>query len=270
MKDKAIEAVVIATNVSMHYQIAKEALLNGKHIFVEKPLADNSIKAEELLKLSQKHRRILMVDHTFIFSGAVRQIKNLISKNKLGKLLYYDSVRINLGIFQQDVDVVWDLATHDLSILDYFFKKNPKVLSAIGCSHVNNIKNSAYVSLDYGNDFIAHIHVSWLAPVKIRQILICGTKKMIVYNDIEPTEKLRVYSKRIEVINSPEKIYRTLIDYRIGDVYIPNIETKEALKNSCSHFIECIIKNKVPITDGKAGLRVVKTLEDIERQMVKK
>ncbi len=256
-----IEAVVIATPVDTHYNLALKALQSGKHVMVEKPMASSSAEAQHLIDEAKERNLVLMVDHTFVYTGAVRKIAQLVNDGELGDVLYYDSTRINLGLFQHDVNVIWDLAVHDLSIIEYIMNKEPRAVSATGISHVEGEpENVAYLTIYYDDNFIAHVNVNWLAPVKVRRTLIGGSKKMIVYDALEPIETLKIYDKGID-IESTEDIYRTLISYRTGDMYSPKIEATEALQLEAKHFIECIANGTTPETDGKAGLRVVKILE---------
>jgi predicted dehydrogenase len=266
IKDKNLSAIAIATPISTHYKFVREALINGKHVLVEKPIASNSKEAEELMKLADKHNLVLMVDHTFIYTGAVRKIKEIISNGEIGNIYYFDSVRVNLGLFQHDVNVIWDLAPHDLSIMDFVFNKKPVSVSAVGVRHINGIEDIAYITVNFADSVLAHFHVNWLAPVKIRKILIGGSKKMIVYDDIYTDEKVRVYDKGVD-IKTKEGIYDTLIQYRTGDMYSPKIDNSEALSLMCQHFIDCIKYSKKPITDGQAGLNVVKILEASEESI---
>lgn len=264
MKDPRIDAVVIATPISTHYDLARQALINGKHVLVEKPLASTVKEAEELCELATRANKMLMVDHTFLYHGAVNKIKQLIFAGDLGDLLYFDSVRINLGLFQQDVNVVWDLAPHDLSMLYYLCPGKPESLLATGISHTKNkIENIAYLTLFYPSDFIAHLSCSWTSPVKFRTILIGGTKKMIVYDDLEPTEKVKVYDAGFDVKSNHEK-NSLLIDYRNGDIYVPKIDLTEALKGVAIDFLKSITDAKDPISNCKIGLDVVKVLEAAE------
>lgn len=268
LNDPKIDAVAIATPVSTHFKIAKEALLKGKHVLIEKPMTNSSSDAKELVELAKRENKILMVDHIFVYSPAVRKIKDVIEKGELGDIYYFDSVRINLGLFQHDLNVVWDLAPHDISIIDYLIDRKASSVSAIGSCHIGNgIENIAYLHINYDSNLIAHIHVNWLAPVKLRTILIGGSKKMIVYNDIEPTEKVKVYSKGVDVKDAPEGRYKMLVDYRTGDMYAPKIEQKEALKEACRHFVDCINSGRKPVTDGEAGLRVVEILESAQHSI---
>jgi len=269
LRDKETEIVAIATPVSTHFDIAKLALEAGKHVWVEKPLTASVREAEELIKIAERKNRILLVDHTFVYTGAVRKIKELIDRGEMGELIYYDSTRVNLGLFQSDVNVIWDLAVHDISIIDFLFNgiQVEKAVAA-GIKYGNHLKEAmASIFLYLKGKKSAHINVSWISPVKIRLTLIGGTKKMIVYNDTEPSEKVKVYDKGIEIIQSPEDLYKIWIQYRTGDMWAPKLDTEEALAVEVNHFIDCIKNGKKPITDGLAGLRVVKVLEMIERSL---
>jgi predicted dehydrogenase len=255
-----IDAVAIVTQVSTHYEFARRALENGKHVFVEKPLTSSVAQAEELIELAERKNLKIMVDHTFLFTGAVRKIKQLIDEGTLGNLYYYDSVRVNLGLFQHDVNVIWDLAPHDFSIMNYLVNEQIKAVSACGKSHVNGKEDVAYITAYFDNNMIAHFNVNWLSPVKVRSTLIGGEKKMLVWNDVEADEKIKVYDKGVEV-KSSEGFYDLLVSYRSGDVWVPKVEQTEALKIETAHFVDCILNDKAPINDGHAGLRVVKMLE---------
>ncbi len=262
LRDPNVDAVVIATPVSTHYPIAREALERGKHVLIEKPLADSTEHALDLIERAAKHRRVLMVDHTFIYTSAVRKIRELIDAGELGEIHYFDSVRVNLGLFQKDINVTWDLAPHDLSIMDYLLRCDPLAITAVGASHAgNHIANMAYLTLTFPNNMLAHFHVNWLAPVKIRLTLIGGSRKMIVYDDVEPTEKVRVYDRGVIVNGSPEKKYQALINYRIGDVLIPKLDATEALQRVAQEFVSAISEDRQALTDGIAGYRVVRLLE---------
>jgi predicted dehydrogenase len=267
LADPELNAVVIATPVATHFRFAKDALLAGKHVLIEKPFTMNSRDARELVELAGRRGLTLMVDHTFVYTGAVRRIKQIVESGELGELLYFDSVRINLGLFQRDINVVWDLAPHDLSIMDYLVARAPVALTATGSSHIEaGIENIAYVMLRFADSFIAHFHFNWLSPVKIRRTLIAGSRKMIVYDDIEPTEKVRVYDKgvttnRIESDSDKEAAYQTLVSYRTGDVWVPKLDSTEALTHVCAEFLDAIANRRAPLTDGAAGLRVVRLLE---------
>lgn len=269
LSDKQTEIVAIATPVATHFKLAKSALEAGKHVWVEKPLTASVKEAEELLGVAKKNKRVLLVDHIFVYTGAVRKIKELIDKGGIGKPIYYDSTRVNLGLFQPDVNVVWDLAVHDLSIMDFLFNgvKIKKVISS-GMKYMSHLKETiASISLYLEDNKYAHINVSWISPIKIRLTLVGGTKKMIVYDDTEPSEKVKVYDKGIEVIQSSEDLYKIWVQYRTGDMWSPKLDTEEALAVEVRHFIDCVKNNKKPITDGVAGLRVVKALEMIDRSL---
>lgn len=259
--DPTIDAIAVATPVSTHFEIANAALEAGKNVLLEKPMTLEVSESQRLVDLAAKKNKTLMVDHTFVYNGAVRKMKDLVTKGELGDLLYYDSVRINLGLFQHDVNVIWDLAPHDLSILDHLVDEKPVAVQAMGTKHVQGRPdNMAYVTLHYGSSFLAHLHVNWLAPVKIRQTLLGGTKKMVVYDDMEAAEKIKVYDRGVDVELSPDQAHALRVGYRSGDMWAPNIDQSEALKVEIAHFADCIEQNKKPITDGEAGLRVVKVL----------
>ncbi len=268
LSDDHLDAVVIATPVATHYRFASEALRAGKHVLVEKPFTASVREAEELNELAERGGLTLMVDHTFVYTGAVRKIKEIVERGELGELLYFDSTRINLGLFQQDLNVVWDLAPHDLSIMDFIIDHQPEAVTATGSCHIKQgIENIAYVMLRFADEFIAHFHFNWLSPVKIRRTLLAGSRKMVVYDDIEPTEKVRVYDKG--VTTSPdtslsvdkETAYRTLVSYRTGDVWVPKLDSTEALSHVCQEFLDAITERRPPLTDGRSGARVVRLLE---------
>jgi predicted dehydrogenase len=266
-----VDAVVIATPVTTHYELADIALRAGKHVLVEKPLSATSGQGLNLIEEALRRNRVLMVDHTFVYTGAVRKAQELVANNGLGAIYYYDSVRVNLGLFQHDVNVIWDLAVHDLAIMDYVLPLRPQAVSATGMSHVSGKpENIAYLTLFFDSNLIAHIHVNWLAPVKIRRTLIGGSQKMVVYDDLEPSEKLKVYDKGITVNNGPETLYRMLIGYRTGDMWAPQIDITEALQFEAQHFVECVEKGQQPVTDGEAGLRVVRILEAASQSMMQR
>jgi len=268
IENQKVDAIAIATPVSTHYDLALKALKMGKHVLVEKPMADTSEKCQELIELAERKKLILMVDHTFPYTGAVNKIKDLIETRELGKILYYDSVRINLGLFQHDINVIWDLAVHDLSILDFLFDEKPVAVSATGMAHVSDQpENVAYLTLFYDDNLIAHIHVNWLSPVKIRQTLIGGDKKMLVYDDLEPTEKVKIYDKGIDMVSNDKSIYNLRVGYRTGDMWAPNLDNSEALFNLTNHFRECILQNERPITNAMSGLQVVRMMEAATRSM---
>lgn len=256
-----VAAVAIATPVSTHFDIARRAIEAGKHCFIEKPMTASVAEGEELLDLAAKNGVTLFVDHTFVYTGAVRKMKEIIESGRLGDIYYFDSVRINLGLFQHDVNVIWDLAPHDLSIMDYLLAEKPVAVSATGSCHVgNDLEDIAYMTLEFNNNLIAHFHVNWLAPVKIRRTLIGGTRSMIAYDDTETSEKVKIYDKGIDV-TSREGVYKTLVQYRTGDMLSPKLDQEEALAVATRHFLDCILHNKMPITDGQAGLNVVRVLE---------
>ena len=269
--DASVDAVVIATPVKTHFEIAKMALEAGKHVLLTKPMTWSVDEAVRLCELADKSPGLLMVDHTFIYTGAVRKMKDLVKDGTLGEILYYDSVRVNLGLFQTDVNVVWDLAPHDLSILEYLLDDQPVAVSAHGMRHVpGQPENMASVTLFYATNRIAHINVNWLAPVKVRQTLIGGTRRMIVYDDMEPSEKVKVYDRGIEltaVESSPEKIDELRVSYRSGDMFAPKLDGTEALRFEAKHFLDCVEKRAKPLCDGHAGLRVVRVLEAASNSM---
>jgi len=255
-----IDAVAVVTPVWTHYELAKAALENGKHIFVEKPFTSNTAQAEELIELAAKKNLKIMVDHTFLFTGAVKKIRQLLDDGALGKLYYYDSTRVNLGLFQHDVNVIWDLAPHDLSIMDHLIEESPEAIVATGQTHLNGFEDVAFITLYFPDKIIAHLNVNWLSPVKVRMTLIGGEKKMLVWNDLEADEKIKIYDKGVSVTNR-EGLYNLLVNYRSGDMWAPQIEQVEALHREMAYFVDCIAKDKTPLNDGKAGLRVVKMLE---------
>ncbi len=271
LRESRIDAVAIIASVSTHYKLAKEALESGKHVLIEKPMTSSVAEAEKLIVIAQKKNLILMVDHTFVYSPAVRKIKEKLDDKELGDLYYFDSVRINLGLFQQDVNVVWDLAPHDISIMQHLLNsKKVKSVCAQGASHTpSGIENIAYVTVNFYNDFLAHFHVNWLAPTKIRRILIGGTEKMLVFDDVQPSEKIKIYDKGITVTNGRESLYKTLIQYRIGDIHVPNIPNTEALKIETAHFVDCITNGTTSDSNGEDGLYVVKILEAAQNSLNK-
>lgn len=263
-----IDAVAISTPVSSHFPLALEALQAGKHVLVEKPMAATSEHAMRLIDEAARRNLVLMVDHTFVYTGAVRKIRELIDRGSLGEIYYYDSTRVNLGLFQHDIDVIWDLAVHDLSIMDYILPESPVAVSATGIGHVKGaVENIAYVTAFYESSLIAHLNVNWLSPVKVRRALIGGSRQMIVYDDMESSEKVKLYDKGITVKNSPESLYKLLVGYRSGDMYCPQLDVTEALRVEATHFAECIENGETPITDGIAGLRVVSVLEAATQSM---
>jgi predicted dehydrogenase len=261
LADPRVDAVAIATPVSTHFDFAFQALRAGKHVLVEKPITTTSEDAMRLIDEAARRHRVLMVDHTFVYTGAVRRIQELIASKALGELNYYDSVRVNLGLFQHDVNVIWDLAVHDLAIMDFVVGAAPCAVTATGMSHLaGRPENIAYLTLFFENSLIAHINVNWLAPVKVRRTLIGGKRRMIVYDDLEPSEKVKVYDRGITV-GSEADLYKLFVGYRTGDMWAPQLDTSEALKTEALHFVRCIEDGVPVITDGEAGLRVVRLLE---------
>ena len=266
--DTKIDAVAIATPVSTHFKLAMEALQAGKHVLVEKPLASSSEQAKQLIEEAERVNRVLMVDHTFVYTGAVRKIRELVAAGALGDIYYYDAVRVNLGLFQHDVNVIWDLAVHDLSILDFVIADTPVAVSATGVSHIaGQPENIAYMTLFFAGSRIAHLHVNWLAPVKVRRTLIGGSERMIVYDDIEPSEKVKVYDKGVALSPAREEVYELLVSYRSGDMWAPKLDQTEGLQTEARHFLDCIQHQRRPETDGLAGLRIVRLLEAAETSM---
>ena len=262
LSDTAIDAIVIATPVSSHFDLTMQALQAGKHVLVEKPLTETSAQAHQLLEEAERRQLTLMVDHTFVYTDAIQKIKELMHSGVLGELYYYDSVRVNLGLFQHDVNVLWDLAVHDLSIMDFILDAKPYAVAATGIAHVaGQPEDVAYLTCLFENNLIAHFHVNWLAPVKVRRTLIGGSQQMIVYDDLEPSEKLKIYDKGITLNSGQEGVYQMMVGYRTGDMWAPRIQTTEALQVEARHFIECIENKQRPITDGEVGLRVVRILE---------
>jgi predicted dehydrogenase len=264
-----VDAIAVVTPVWTHYELAKAALENGKHVFVEKPFTCTSAQAEELIELADRKNLKIMVDHTFLFTGAVRRIRQFIDDGTLGDLFYYDSTRVNLGLFQHDVNVVWDLAPHDLSIMGYLINEKPEAVVATGERHLNGIVDIAFLTIYYPNQLIGHINVNWLSPVKVRTTLIGGEKKMLVWNDLEADEKIKVYDKGVEMTTG-EEVYKTLVSYRTGDMWAPKVEQIEALKVEAAYFVDCVMNNKKPFNDGVAGLQVVRILEAADRSLEQK
>ena len=269
INDSDVQAVVIATPVSTHYSLAKECLEAGKHVFVEKPLADSSKKCQNLINIAKKNSLTIFVDHTFLYTSAVNKMKEIASKKDFGNLLYYDSTRINLGLIQNDINVMWDLAVHDLAILNFIENRKPKIVSAVGHKHFKSKPvTSAYLTIKYDNNFIAHINVNWLSPVKIRQTILGGSKKMILYNDLEPSDKIKVFNKGVDVIkneNSPSN----LVEYKVGDTFLPNLKNTEALKTAVLEFKKMIHNKKYKSrSTGQNGMDVVKLLEAADKSMV--
>ena len=264
-----IDAVAVITPVGSHYALTKAALQNGKHVFVEKPFTCNVEQGEELVELARQNDRIIMVDHTFLFTGAVKKIRQLIDDGALGGLYYYDSTRVNLGLFQHDVNVIWDLAPHDLSIMDYLISSRPEAVVATGETHLNGLEDLAFITVYFPHNVIAHFNVNWLSPVKVRTTLIGGEKKMLVWNDLEADEKIRIYDKGVQVKNR-EGVYELLVSYRSGDMWAPRIEQTEALKVEVNYFLDCIEKNEQPMNDGAAGVRIVRMLQAAHQSLKQK
>jgi predicted dehydrogenase len=268
LNNPEIDAIAIATPVHAHYELALQALQSGKHVLVEKPMTSTSEQAIRLIDEAERRKLVLCVDHTFVYTGAVRKIKDLVASGRLGDIYYYDSTRINLGLFQRDVDVIWDLAVHDLAIMDYVLPSSPCAVAATGINHVNGgTENLAYITMFFEENLIAHVNVNWLSPVKIRRTLIGGSKQMIVYDDMEPSEKVKIYDKGITVTPGTDSLYNALVGYRSGDMFAPQLDVSEALKVELQHFAHCIETGTTPLTDGIAGLQVVRILESATRSM---
>lgn len=263
------DAIAVVSPVWTHYELTKAALMNGKHVFVEKPFTSNTAQGEELVNLAAQKNLKVMVDHTFLFTGAVRKISQLLNEGSLGNLYYYDSTRVNLGLFQHDVNVLWDLAPHDLSIMDYLINADPEAIVATGQGHLNGHEDVAFMTLYFPERVIAHINVNWLSPVKVRTTLIGGEKRMVVWNDLEADEKVKVYDKGVKISNR-EGVYELLVSYRSGDMWSPQLEQVEALRKELSYFIECISNGNEPFNNGCAGVRVVKMLESASESLSRK
>src|SRR5437879_3385471 len=288
MRSSEIDAVAVVTPVSTHYDLAKKALENGKHVFVEKPFTATSAQAEELIELADRKNLQIIVDHTFLCNGAVRKIKELVDEGVLGPLYYYDSTRVNLGLFQHDVNVIWDLAPHDLSIIDYLTGLEPELVVATGGAHLNGLADMAYITLYFPKNIIAHLNVNWLSPVKVRTTLVGGQRKMLVWNDLEPSEKVKVYDKGVQVtdthdesrqrlkalveakvfeVGAEQAVHDLLVSYRSGDMWAPRVDQTEALQLEARYFLDCVASGKKPINDGRAGLRVVRMLEAADESL---
>jgi predicted dehydrogenase len=261
-----IDAIAVISPVWTHFDLAKAALENGKHVFVEKPFTSTSAQGEELINLAAQKNLKIMVDHTFLFTGAVKRIAQLVDEGVLGNLYYYDSTRVNLGLFQHDINVLWDLAPHDLSIMDHLIKASPEAVVATGQGHLNGHEDVAYMTLYFPGKVIAHINVNWLSPVKVRTTLIGGEKRMVVWNDLEADEKVKIYDKGVQ-ITSREGLYDLLVSYRSGDMWAPQIEQVEALRQELSYFVHCVETGEEPFNNGHAGLRVVKMLEAASKSL---
>jgi len=262
-----IDVVAVVTPVWTHFELAKKALENGKHVFVEKPFTYSVEQGEQLIELADRKNLKIMVDHTFLFTGAVKKIKELVDRRELGDLYYYDSLRVNLGLFQHDVNVIWDLAPHDLSIMDHVIAAKPEAVVATGERHLNGVEDVAFITVYFPKHIIAHVNVNWLSPVKVRTTLIGGEKKMLVWNDLEADEKLRIYDKGVSMSTNPSNLHQLLVSYRSGDMWAPQVENIEALRAETAYFLKCIEENKKPMNDGEAGLRVVRILEAADRSI---
>lgn len=267
LEDEAIEAVVVATPPATHHELTKRALEGDKHVLVTKPLATTVRDAEELVQLAAERKRVLMVDHTFVFTGVVQRLKEMITAGELGEVYYFDSVRVNLGLFQHDVNVMWDLAAHDFSILDYLFDQPPVAIQAVALKRAHRTMDDVgYTMLFYPDGGVAHSHVSWLSPVKIRMTLLGGSDKMAVWDDLASDEKLKLYDRGVSVSDTQgEDVYSKLVDYRMGDIWIPQLDRTEALATEIDEFIDCVGSGGTPRTDGVAGLNVVRWLESADR-----
>jgi len=266
LTSKDVDAIAVITPVSAHFGLAKGALENGKHVFVEKPFTSNTEQADELIELAEKKQLTIMVDHTFLFTGAVRKIRQLVEDGTLGDLYYYDSTRVNLGLFQHDINVLWDLAPHDLSIMDFLIQDKPEGVIATGEKHLNGYVDVAYMTVYFPRNIIAHINVNWLSPVKVRTTLIGGEKRMLVWNDLEADEKIKVYDKGVQMDTS-EGVYDLLVNYRAGDMWAPRVEQTEALRSELTYFVDCLLQAKTPHNDGQAGRRVVQMLEAADKSL---
>ncbi|MBZ5539494.1 MAG: Gfo/Idh/MocA family oxidoreductase [Acidobacteriia bacterium] len=270
LKSRNVDVVAVVTPVWTHFELAKKALENGKHVFVEKPFTSSVAQAEELIELADRKNLKIMVDHTFLFTGAVKKIRQLVDEKALGDLYYYDSLRVNLGLFQHDVNVIWDLAPHDLSIMDYVIREKPEAVVATGEKHLNGVEDVAFITVYFPKRIIAHVNVNWLSPVKVRTTLIGGEKKMLVWNDLEADEKIKLYDKGVSMSTNPSNLHQLLVSYRSGDMWAPQVEQIEALRAETAYFLECIEKSKTPFNDGAAGLRVVRILEAADKSVRKR
>jgi predicted dehydrogenase len=266
LRSPDIDAVAVVTPVWTHFELAKAALENGKHVFVEKPFTSNSTQATQLIELADRKNLCIMVDHTFLFSGAVLKIRELVDNGTLGPLYYFDSTRVNLGLFQHDVSVLWDLAPHDLSIMDYLIDQQPEAVVATGGNHLNDIADMAFITVYFPGNLTAHINVNWLSPVKVRTTLLGGRDKMLVWNDLEPDEKIKVYDRGVDITNG-QGVYDLLVSYRSGDIWAPKVDPTEALSLELRYFVECVLNGKSPSNNGVAGLRVVRLLEAADQSL---
>jgi predicted dehydrogenase len=269
LKGTETDVIAIATPLSTHFALAKAALQAGRHVLVEKPIASTPDEARQLIEIAEKNNRILMVDHTFVYSEPVRKTRELVQTGEIGEVFYFDSVRVNLGLFQHDTNVIYDLAVHDLSIMDYVLGRVPSVVSATGASHfADQTENVAFMSFMFpDSSLISHIHVNWLAPVKVRRTMIGGSRKMVVYDDLEPSEKIKIYDKGVEVSDDSDDVKKLLPSYRIGDLWVPNIKMGEPLQAMVQHLVDCVENNRKPVTDGETGLRIVRYLDAANQSM---
>jgi predicted dehydrogenase len=270
LEDTTIDAVVIATPIFTHYGLAKEALLRGKHVLIEKPMTVTVAEAKALIHLAEVNQKVVMVDHTFIYTGAVRKIKEIIDSGELGEVYFYDSVRINLGLLQPDANVLWDLAPHDFSIMAYLIDKDPVSVSAVGTAPVrwNGWKNESvvYVAVEFCDGTLAHFHLNWLSPLKVRRTLISGSRKMVAYDHLDEDFQVKVFDKGV-VVSSDADRYRALVQYRAGDMVVPKVDRTEALESLCKDFVQCAQSGKRPLTDGYSGLRVIRLLEAAQESL---
>jgi predicted dehydrogenase len=268
LRNPTIDAIAIATPVATHYELGMAILKAGKHLWLEKPMTETSLQAQQLVDEAEKRRRLIFVDHTFVYTGAVRKMQEIVDRGELGQIYYYDSTRVNLGLFQRDVNVIADLAVHDFSILDCLLKEHPVAVSASGINHFRDTpENLAYITLFYDSGTIAHTNVSWLAPVKVRQVLVGGSKKMITYDDLAPSEKVKVYDKGVSFTDDPKQIHEMRVGYRTGDMWAPKLDSAEALQFGGEHFLHCLEATRSPRTDGRMGMRVVELVEAATNSM---
>jgi predicted dehydrogenase len=271
LKNPKIDAIAIATPVHTHYDLALAALKAGKHVLVEKPIAQNSDLVRRLIDEADRRGLILMVDHTFLYTPAVKKIRELLLQDAIGDIFYYDSTRSSLGLFQSDVNVIWDLAVHDISIIQYILNEAPVAVSATGSCHVaGSPENMAHITLFFESNCVAHVSVNWLSPIKVRQTVVGGSRKMIVYDDLEPTEKIKIYDKGITLNGSPENARQFRIGYRAGDMWAPHIPATEALQTEVEHFLDCVRNGTSPVSNGTTGLRVVEVLEAASRSIAER
>jgi predicted dehydrogenase len=262
LENPGVDAIAIATPVSTHFELGLAALRAGKHLWLEKPMCETSEQAQQLVEEAERRKLTLLVDHTFIYTGAVRKMAELVHSGELGQIYYYDSTRVNLGLFQHDVNVISDLAVHDFSILEHLLREQPVAVTASGINHFPGTpENLAFITLFYESGTIAHTNVSWLAPVKVRQILLAGSKKMIQYDDLEPSEKIKVYDKGVSFTDDPEQIQEMRVGYRTGDMWAPKLDGSEALRLEAEHFVDSVVNGRQPQTHGRLGLGVVEVIE---------